>query len=1103
MRRKFYLAFLTSFMMLFPVLSQTVDESTTITWQFDTGTKGQTATYSETTSDYFKPDYVNIGTDLTYEGIETGEESGFIFTKFGTKIKNSNPSDNDYVSFNISPVKGLKFKPTEINFNCERFGTSGGLIDVIWKSSDGTLTSLKTGIKPDRKFDNKYADAVYEVNIDISSLTISESDSLSSLIFHIYSYDPGKTVGIANIKITGNVTGTIINVTNYILNKSVSPENAGDITSDPFGNEFEVGTEVTLTANKSFGYEFSHWADGSDQEVSTDNPFTFTLSSDTNLKAVFNALNTYSLTANTDGGANDYMLTYSPEGTMVDGARMYEEGTNVTITAKGNPILTFTNWGNGETSTDLTVSMTEDKEVTAYYSAIDYIVGWDFYLPGNQGRVADFYSTDDNQTAALILRDADGNVTSWLDKSTVAAGGYEAAEGAAVNWNNISDKYYYQISFNASDYKNIIVSADMLYNFNAYSVQRCEYSLDGTNFTLLGTFTMNAEKTLFYRELTLPNIADNAEMVYIRWIPDYSSSIVGTSVPNDGTCISSIYVTGTEEIVDDGTAPVLINSIPANNATGASATGKIVLTFDEKVKVAEGAVATLGEKELEPQVSGKTITFPYAGLEYNTEYTFSLPANSVTDLTNNALADAIDITFTTLNRPTVTKKGYDFIVGVDGDFADALEAAEGASSSGNRFYIFFPDGEYDLGTKTGDGTQQTHIGIPNVSYIGESADGVILYNNPDPSDEGIGTTPTINLLNNSDNTYMQDLSILNKMDYRIGTFYGRAVALRDQGDRNIFKNVKLLSNQDTYYTGPGRSYWENSEIHGTVDFIFGDGDLFFNDCLIYLEDRSGNHVTAAATSSEWGYVFSNCTIDGFSSTNGNYKLGRPWNNAPKVVYLNTTMNVIPAADGWGDPMNVVPNVFAEYNSMTESGSTVDLSNRRTTYSKDATTVELDPVLEPSEAAAYTLENVMGGDDSWQPNLYTEQAPVPVISLDETTISWNNSDYVLGWAIIMNGAFIDFITTNSYTIPDSIESGVFTVRAANEMGGLSTASNQALFNTTGIDDVQTSAKIIGQRYFDINGKTIRKPENAQGIIIIQTLYDDGSMSTKKVVKMKQH
>ncbi|MBV5342594.1 hypothetical protein JZU68_02925, partial [bacterium] len=105
-------------------------------------------------------------------------------------------------------------------------------------------------------------------------------------------------------------------------------------------------------------------------------------------------------------------------------------------------------------------------------------------------------------------------------------------------------------------------------------------------------------------------------------------------------------------------------------------------------------------------------------MDYDTEYTFDFGENNVSDLGGNVLNTKINFKFTTMNRPVVTKKTFDFVVGVDGDFKAAIQAAQAVSSSGNRFVIFFPNGEYNVGAVTGDANQKTVITLPNISYIG-------------------------------------------------------------------------------------------------------------------------------------------------------------------------------------------------------------------------------------------------------------------------------------------------------------------------------------------------------------------------------------------------
>jgi pectin methylesterase-like acyl-CoA thioesterase len=429
----------------------------------------------------------------------------------------------------------------------------------------------------------------------------------------------------------------------------------------------------------------------------------------------------------------------------------------------------------------------------------------------------------------------------------------------------------------------------------------------------------------------------------------------------------------------------------------------------------------------------------------------------------------------------VTRKAFDFVIGSDGDFKAAMAAASKAASSGKRFFIFFPNGEYNIGSLTGNGNQMTTFSTSNVSLIGQNSDSTVIFNKS--SQEGISITATL-YFSNANNLYLQDVTVLNKANYGDPSTYsttGRHVAIMEQGNDIIYKNVKLLSTQDSYYTKGNRTYWENGEIHGTTDFICGGGDIYFNQCLIYTDKNST--ITAPATTTSWGYVFMNCTIDGSVST---YKLGRSWSNSPKCVFINTIMKKLPAAAGWGDPMNVVPSLFAEYNSKTASGSSVDLSGRRTTYTLNGTTVTLKPVLSADEAAKYTIGNVMG---TWKPDLLTVQASAPVVRQEGSNLKWDDNANALCWVIFKDNKYYTCVTTNSCEIA-SDAGAKYTVRAANAMGGLGpvsggtvacraippTSSNARA--TSFLDPARTTlrirvsaAKNLKASVFSLNGKIV--------------------------------
>ncbi|MBV5342592.1 hypothetical protein JZU68_02915, partial [bacterium] len=136
---------------------------------------------------------------------------------------------------------------------------------------------------------------------------------------------------------------------------------------------------------------------------------------------------------------------------------------------------------------------------------------------------------------------------------------------------------------------------------------------------------------------------------------------------------------------------------------------------------------------------------------------------------------------------------------------------------------------------------------------------------------------------------------------------------------------------------------------------------------------------------------------------------------------------------------------------TSTGAIVDLSMRKKSFTYNNVTTPVNPYLTAEQAATYTVENVLGGSDAWQPKLYTDQASAPVIAASGNTISWADNNYVLCWAVFKNNIFQKFVTTNSYTVhANTLTGSMFTVRAANEMGGLGAVSNALEYNATGIE-----------------------------------------------------
>lgn len=1125
---RFGLSLIALFVMVAANAQTYQNEEASVSWPFNDD--NYATQYTKSPENGFSLVSVNTG-DLKYvakTSTKTLDKNGSPMVMAGFSPVGSTKA----VEWTVKPSKGLTFTPTSISTYVNRFGTDAeNGVTVTAKLSDGTSVDLGnfTALRENKTTEtDKFSKNENLTNHIVIQLTADQQAKLTSAEGFTLSCTVGvgsaKQQGFADVHINGLLNGTVQQVEQYTLSAAVSTVGAGTVKVSPAGTVFDAETSITVTATKNFGYKFVNWTDANNQVVSTDEAYTFSISTNTALKANFEKINTYALNYKVEGGAKDYMISASPVPTVVEGKNMYEEGTEVTLTASSNDILTFTNWNDGETGAERKINMNADQSFIAAYSSKDFIAGWDFYKAAKSGRAADF-AAEDNDADQLILRDADGNAYGWLDKSN-SAGGYEG-KNAAVNWTTVSTKplgeTYWQTKVNATAFTDIKVKSSMLYNYNAYETYNVEYSLNGTDWTKVGAIKMPGTKTWTDGEFTLPADANNKAEVYIRWIADKTSSIKGATGDNDGIAITNIYITGTAQLVNDGKAPVLVSTIPAEGTTNASANGKIVLTFDEKVKLTDNAAATLGTAKIEGTVSGKTITFAYKGLNYATAYTFTLAAGSVADLTDNATDQAIVLNFTTKTKPAVTKALYDFIVPTDGDFKAALDAAAKRTDTSKRFRIFIKQGDYKIPADekskvTGsDGKSYanptTYMNTPNVSIIGESMDNTSLTNTIPNSGqsanvlEGIGKGDVLCLQKGATNTYFQDLKMYSSM----GDAKGRDIVLNDQSNKTICKNVNLWAYQDTYVSNNqnGKFYFEDGILRGRTDYLCGKGDVYYNNVELWICEKGG-YLAVPSQPKKYGYIFKDCTIKDATEAkdlNGNYTLGRPWGKGtPIALYIDTKMEAIPSAAGWNEMSGGYPKRFAEYNSYTSTGSIVDLKDRKKVYdaydSKNGDNyvnrrneTAGDPILTAEEAATYTIETVMGQDDDWDPTAATEQASAPTnVKLNGTTLAWDNNDYALLWAVCKNGKVVDFTITPSYIVDDA--SATWSVRAANEMGGLSEAT--VVGQGTGIHNIAsaTDAAVIKTTIFAADGTQLSNLQ--KGINIIVKTLADGSKKTSKVI-----
>lgn len=360
--------------------------------------------------------------------------------------------------------------------------------------------------------------------------------------------------------------------------------------------------------------------------------------------------------------------------------------------------------------------------------------------------------------------------------------------------------------------------------------------------------------------------------------------------------------------------------------------------------------------------------------------------------------------------PVRNEAGYYVISSGDGA---ALQLLLATAQNGDK--IFLPNGTYDLGHET---LTPIHA---QISLIGQSMDGVLIVNHPLTS--GMNNAETLVL--KADNIYMQDLSIRCDVSYPTSIAHGVGIAVQVQGDKSIFKHVNLQGNQDTYYSNGAasqRGWFSDGRIEGTVDYICGGGDIWFENVLLYNNERKNDDVIIAPATepaTRYGYVFHNCTIDGVPSQAGRWHLGRGWRHSPAGTWLNTTCLIMPSKQGYTH-MNAGLKVrFHEYNTHTADGTAITGHNiNGLNYAADSDPVYLN------NASVYTYGNVIKGSDNW------DAAAIAV----QITANPAKIDADAAYLVEDNSTFIAILKGSQLTAEHKGK----TIRQANSRGGFGNA-----------------------------------------------------------------
>lgn len=191
----------------------------------------------------------------------------------------------------------------------------------------------------------------------------------------------------------------------------------------------------------------------------------------------------------------------------------------------------------------------------------------------------------------------------------------------------------------------------------------------------------------------------------------------------------------------------------------------------------------------------------------------------------------------------------------------------------------------------------------------------------------------------------------------------QAVAFRSGSDRSIFYQCSFNAYQDTLYAHSNRQFYRDCNITGTIDFIFGNAAVVFQNCNIMPRQplpNQFNTITAQGKkdpNQNTGISIQKCTLSRLDDklTAATY-LGRPWKEFSTTVIMQSTIGPFLNALGWKEWVSGVDPptsiFYAEYQNVGLGSNT----SGRVRWAGYRPTLTID------EAAKFTVGNFIQGSE---------------------------------------------------------------------------------------------------------------------------------------------
>ncbi|CAN6468665.1 unnamed protein product [Victoria cruziana] len=200
-----------------------------------------------------------------------------------------------------------------------------------------------------------------------------------------------------------------------------------------------------------------------------------------------------------------------------------------------------------------------------------------------------------------------------------------------------------------------------------------------------------------------------------------------------------------------------------------------------------------------------------------------------------------------------------------------------------------------------------------------------------------------------------------------GPAKGQAVAVRNGADSSTFYQCSFEGYQDTLYTHSMRQFYRECDVYGTVDFIFGNAAVVFQDCNLYARQPlhgQANMFTAQGRTDpnqNTGTSIINCSVlatpDLAADGRTQSYLGRPWKEYSRTVFIHSFIDGLINPAGWSSWTGDFALSTLYYGEYGNRGPGSDTSRRVQWPGYHAMTL--------NETSNFTVNNFVQGD-LWLP-----------------------------------------------------------------------------------------------------------------------------------------